>query len=440
MNNPEAIAHAVIDAVHADASGVMPANEESRLAALHDLNILDTPRDERFDRITRLAALHFGTPQARITFVDRDRTWYKACYGSEAVEGPRDIALCSHTILGDSIMVSCDLSKDHRFSASPQVVGPPHLRFYAGAPITFGETAVKGGSGAAGHRIGSLCVYDDQPRMFFSDADKAFLTDLAQLVVHELELHDRIANRDRSLKEATRQVEIARGAKDRFMRVVSHELRTPLNHVVGFGEILANQKLGPLGNDSYVDYATHLSQSAKRLEGLIDRVLTYSSADAGELRLAEADAATHDILEKCMELATLSGGNRDVAISRTIAADAPATLFVDEVQIAEAVVLLLENAIAFSHPGETVDLTVGRSEDGGLCLCILDRGPGPGTATVMKPFRQGDERRTRRHDGIGLGLPIARALIELHGGTLALSERDGGGTVARAILPAGRSR
>ena len=153
--------------------------------------------------------------------------------------------------------------------------------------------------------------------MYFTDDDKAFLTDLAQLVVHELELHQQIACRDTSLQEANRQVDIARSARERFMRVVSHELRTPLNHVVGFGEIFANQKLGPLGHESYADYAQHLHQSAKRLEGLIDRVLTYSSADAGELRLAEAQVDVGTLFEKCVAQATVSGRACDVAISQS---------------------------------------------------------------------------------------------------------------------------
>ncbi len=438
MSIPEPMARAMVVTDDGAAGGPVPLNEDARLNALLGLNILDTPPDERFDRIARLAAKHFGAPESRITFVDSDRTWYKACYGTPSVEGPRDNALCSRTVMGDAVMVSCDLSKDHRFSAMPQVMGPPHLRFYAGAPITLEDGP------DAGQRVGSLCVFDVKPRMFFSDDDKTFLADLAQLVVHELELHKQIASRDTSLKEAARQVDIARGAKERFMRVVSHELKTPLSHVVGFGEILANQRLGPLGNESYEDYAHHLFQSARRLEGLIERVLTYSSADAGELRLSEADVATGDILERCMDLANFNGKTGNVAISRTIEAGAPATLYVDDVQMVEVVVLLLENAISFSPAGETVDLTIGRSEDGGLSLCVLDRGPGLGgdasTGVAIRPFRQGDERRARRHEGMGLGLPIARALIELHGGTLTLNNRQGGGAIAQAVLPAHRCR
>ena len=120
----------------------------------------------------------------------------------------------------------------------------------------------------------------------------------------------------------------------------------------------------------------------------------------------------------------------------------PAELYIDDVQIVEAVALLLDNAIAFSPAGEAVELKTCRGGDGGLCICVMDRGPGVGSGadSAMQPFRQGDERRARRHEGMGLGLPIARTLIELHGGTLTLENRDGGGAIARAQLPADRNR
>ncbi len=401
--------------------------------ALRTLNILDTPSDERFDRIARLAATHFGTPLARITFVDEDRTWYKACFGTKAVESPREIAICAHTVMTNEVLVSGDLSKDPMFCNSPQVVGEPNLRFYAGAPITLQN----------GMRVGSLCIIDIKPRHDFSVADRAFLTDLAQIAVHELELHAQISRRDRSLQDAARQIETARGAKQRFLSLVSHELKTPLNHVLGFGRILAGQALGSLGNEQYVDYARCICQSGERLEGLISRLLTHSSAEAGELRLAETTITTASLASKCRGLMALQSSAAGVAVDISISESAPAGIFADEVQVEEVVVQLLDNAIAFSPAGTSVELSVESAKNGGARIRILDRGPGVEPAKVervMTAFAQGDESLSRSHEGIGLGLPMARAILELHGGTLTLGHRPGGGTIVEAVFPAHRNR
>ncbi|MFK8035939.1 MAG: putative bifunctional diguanylate cyclase/phosphodiesterase [Hyphomicrobiales bacterium] len=159
----------------------MPDNEKERQARLVDLEILDTPADERFDRIVRLAANHFLMPVCRVTFVDEDRNWFKASVGVNATQAPRSIAICSHAIMQDEVLVVPDLKKDSRFAASPQVVGGHLFRFYAGAPITVGD----------GLRIGSLCIMDNVPHPEFSEQDAQYLADLAHIVAHELELHKR---------------------------------------------------------------------------------------------------------------------------------------------------------------------------------------------------------------------------------------------------------
>ena len=266
----------------------VPLNEVARLSALRDLGILDTPVDPRFDRITRIAATHFGTPLARITFVDEHRTWYKSCHGPGAKESPREIAICSHAVMSNEVLVSCDLAQDPRFRDSPQVVGAPHLRFYAGAPIILKD----------GMRVGSVCIIDFEPRGRFSDEDRTFLTDLAEIAVHELELHKQVVHRDQSLQDAERQIATALDAKKRFLSLVSHELKTPLNHILGFGRLIANLDADALGRENQAEYANCICQSAERLEALIRRILSYSSADAGDLILSETIIDTAAMVAK----------------------------------------------------------------------------------------------------------------------------------------------
>ncbi len=115
--------------------GSIASNEEARLASLHSLDILDTPPEERFDRITRVAAELFGVPIALISLVDSDRQWFKSCYGIKATETPRDISFCAHAILGNDIFYVPDTKRDPRFADNP-LANEQNIRFYAGMPLS----------------------------------------------------------------------------------------------------------------------------------------------------------------------------------------------------------------------------------------------------------------------------------------------------------------
>lgn len=153
----------------------LPRNEAGRVATLHSLGMLDTPREDRFDHYTRVTARIFDTPIAAISLVDRDRQWFKSAEGLDVDETPRNISLCGHAILGDGVFEVRDARRDPRFRDNPLVLEPPHLRFYAGAPLRAPD----------GHKLGTLCIIDTSPRQL-SDADKGKLKRLADMVVGEL--------------------------------------------------------------------------------------------------------------------------------------------------------------------------------------------------------------------------------------------------------------
>ncbi|MBP0597571.1 sensor domain-containing diguanylate cyclase [Herbaspirillum sp. LeCh32-8] len=154
----------------------LPANEDARIEALHSLHILDTPPEERFDRLTRLARRLFDVPIAVVTLIDVNRQWFKSCVGlGDATETTREVSFCSHAILKDDITVVNDATKDDRFSGNPQVTGEPYIRFYAGCPIR----------SESGYNLGTLCLVDMKVRDFDAD-DRALLRDLAAMVEQEL--------------------------------------------------------------------------------------------------------------------------------------------------------------------------------------------------------------------------------------------------------------
>ncbi len=153
----------------------IPEDEQARLTALRSLDILDTPAEERFDRLTRMAKRMFDVPIALVSLVDDHRQWFKSRVGLDATETPRDISFCGHTILGNDVFVIPDAIEDERFADNPLVTGDPSIRFYAGCPLTAPD----------GSKLGTLCVIDQQPRTI-EDDDVVALKDLAAMVETEL--------------------------------------------------------------------------------------------------------------------------------------------------------------------------------------------------------------------------------------------------------------
>ena len=152
-----------------------PQDETHRLETLRALGILDTPPEERFDRLTRMAKRLFQVPIALVSLVDADRQWFKSCDGLGSTETPRDVSFCGHAILGDDLLIIPDARGDVRFEDNPLVVGEPHIRFYAGCPLRAPN----------GHKVGTLCIIDREPRSFERE-DLDALRDLASLVEREL--------------------------------------------------------------------------------------------------------------------------------------------------------------------------------------------------------------------------------------------------------------
>jgi sigma-B regulation protein RsbU (phosphoserine phosphatase) len=163
----------------------IPPYEVERLAALRTLHLLDTPPEERFDRVVRLALRVFDVPIAYVALIDSDRQWFKSQCGLDVVATPREISFCGHAILGQDTLVVPDTHLDPRFQDNPLVTDKPFLRFYAGHPLR----------GPGGHNIGTFCLGDRVPRDF-SEPDRHALRDLAAVVERELNLLDVIRLQD----------------------------------------------------------------------------------------------------------------------------------------------------------------------------------------------------------------------------------------------------
>ncbi len=157
----------------------VPSDESQRLKTLRDLRLLDTPPEERFDRVTRLAKQLFSTQIALVSLVDADRQWFKSRQGLDAEETTRDISFCGHAIISDKPLIVSDAATDPRFSDNPLVSGNPNIRFYAGYPLAAPD----------GSRVGTLCLIDSEPKQITAEQEN-LLGELARMVEEELDAAD----------------------------------------------------------------------------------------------------------------------------------------------------------------------------------------------------------------------------------------------------------
>lgn len=171
-------------------SAPLPENEAERLRALHEMQILDTAAEKSFDDLTRLATYICKTPMAAITLIDSERQWFKSRVAIPAAETSRDISFCAHAILQERTLIVPNTLEDVRFLDNPLVTGEPHVRFYAGSPLTT----------VGGFRLGTLCVIDTVPREL-SDGQRAALRALGRQATTQLELRSENNNLRSIIKE-----------------------------------------------------------------------------------------------------------------------------------------------------------------------------------------------------------------------------------------------
>lgn len=244
---------------------------------------------------------------------------------------------------------------------------------------------------------------------------------------------------ERTLRTALRQAEIANKMKAAFLAAMSHELKTPLNAVLGFSEIIRDELLGPVGQPAYSEYAGDIHKSGTRLLAVINDVLDVSRLEGGLLTIDARTENVRDVADAAIKRAR--GITHD---SRVIEVEVPAnmpSLQVDPRRLAQAVGNLLANALKFTPQEGWVCFAVRQQADGGVHLLVQDSGIGMAEETIaaaLEPFRQLDGSLARRFEGAGLGLSIAKALTELHDGTLSVKSAVGQGTVVTIALPASR--
>ncbi len=242
------------------------------------------------------------------------------------------------------------------------------------------------------------------------------------------------------LRKAAEEAEAANQAKSEFLANMSHELRTPLNAIIGFAEIISKQILGPVGNERYCGYAKDIHSSGTHLLEVINQVLDMSKIEAGRFDLNEEEVDVAEVLGGVVRL--MENMAHDGGLTLTLSVpDPPPGLTADRRGLRQIALNLLSNAIKFTPKGGKVVLEARVEDNGDLSVAVSDTGIGiaeQDMAIALAPFGQIDNALTRDHPGTGLGLPIVKALIEMHGGSLTLISTVGKGTTAIARFPARR--
>ena len=404
-------------------------HERLRLAALKQYDVLDTPPEECFDRITAMAARLFDVGMSCITLVDQTRYFFKSAFGADITELDRQPGFCDAAIQGEGVYCVEDTSSEPTVESHPMVCNPPYVRFYAGSPLKTGE----------GFVIGTLCLLDSKPRIFPA-TDRLLLQELSEFVMFQLDRR-RIEAELKRREEDRRNVQKLESL-GLLASGIAHDFNNLLVGILGNAS-LAQQEMAE-GSDAHLN-VENIVRAASQAKELTDQLLAY----AGQRPLIPRSI---DLLKLLDDMSPLIRSSISKAITLEVEceSDVPAAIG-DSTQIRQVALNLITNAseaygnrpgvvsvrvsskrIAQSDPerARLGDLKPGRY----AILEVTDHGCGMDDETLQSLF---DPFYTTKTSGRGLGMSIVQRIVRGHGGVLQVESKVGEGCTVTVYLPAG---
>lgn len=399
----------------------LPKNEIARLSALRGLEILDTPEEEMFDEITRLASLICDAPISLVSLVDETRQWFKSHYGLEDRESPRSLAFCAHAILGDGPFVVPNAKEDIRFYNNPYVTDDPNVIFYAGIPLAVDEEI----------KLGTLCVIDSKPRVLNAN-QMQMLNLLAKQTIRLLQMRkatERLEIEKRSAEKAT-------AAKRDFIAAISHDIRNPLNSLLGMSEMIRETELNP----AVLSYVDHIKNAGEVILHLVNDTIEISRLEENASVLKSEWFGLYSCFHILDSFFTEETKRKKIGFHFQNQVDQRIFLYSDKRKIEKVIWNLMANAVKFTNKGTvtcSVSLETGTGEIANLHIEVKDTGPGISPEVKDRLFQKYNEFVPEGCgiSGSGLGLSIVKLSLEEMGGEVNVESKLGEGSSFQVKIP-----
>lgn len=370
---------------------------------------------ERDDAISLLTSI-FDASEVGIVVTDHNRRVVRV---NDAFV--RTFGWSRDTIIGEDVLVLATIDEVDRFRLN-------HTEFIEHGRRSTGEMKILRRDGTIANALFTAAMLElSQQRRFL-------VTTIMDITVRkQMEI---------SLRLAKEQADAANHAKSTFLANMSHELRTPLNAIIGFSELMGKETFGPLGNKKYKEYMNDIHFSARHLLEIINEVLDMSKIEAGRVELDESEMSLVEVIDSVVRIMTSRAFSSNIELKLDIEKKLP-KIFADVRLVRQILINLISNAVKFSHPGGIINIRAHMLPDEDLRIIVQDFGvgiPKDKIKEAMEPFGQIQEtaHAIQEHQGTGLGLPLARAMTELHGGTLNIESDLGVGTTVVVDIPARR--
>jgi len=386
----------------------IPENEKSRLKDLFESGLLDTPQEDDFDEIVKLASMLCNTSISLITLVDSNRQWFKAKVGIDIVETERDVSFCSHAILQDQLFEVPDTLEDIRFIDNPFVINDPSIRFYAGVPLVT----------SSGSRLGTLCVLDKTPGRL-TEMQRFGLKVLANNVMKIAEL--KIKNKELQYLTETQK---------RIISILAHDVRNPLNTIKNIVELKGSDMLD---EDDAAQLMDKVAVQLNNTIAMVDNIVNWGQLQLKFGRLQLEDFDIHELVERIFGSEALKSIEKNNKLINDIA---PGAIIHSDEQALEFILRnLVSNANKYTENGS---ITINMQPSGiKTILRVIDTGVGMTGQQVNDLLNNSTHNTTlgtHKEKGSGLGLLLVKEFIDRMDGSITVESVINKGTSFKIVI------